>query len=121
MSLCLTAGALVVALNASEITLAWRHSVQKTIWEEVWRAQPDGVRLVEARIQGSGAGMDPPPDARLVDGFWRWTPQLPVQSEIVMRRSGATADWRICIAGQCRPMADYVPEQADPVTLERCR
>lgn len=120
MSLCLAAGALLVALGGDEITLSWRHSVQKTLWEEVWRDMPEGLRLREARVQGSGAGMDPPESARLVDGFWRWVPALPALPEVVMRRSGATADWRVCIGGQCRPMGDYLPAEADPVTLKRC-
>ena len=120
MSLCLAAGAVAVSLGTSEITLSWRHSVQKTLWEEVWRAGPDGVTLVEARIQGSGAGMEAPPDARLVDGFWRWTPQLPPQREVVMRRSGATADWQVCIAGRCRTMGEFVPPETDPVRLTAC-
>ena len=120
MSLCLVAGALSVALGASEITLSWRHSVQKTLWEEDWREEPDGLRLVEARIEGSGAGMDPPENARLENGFWRWRPALPAQERIVMRRSGATADWRVCSAGACRSMGELLPAQADPVTLQRC-
>lgn len=120
MSLCLAAGALVVALGGGDVTLRWRHSVQKTLWEEVWRDTPEGLRLLEARIEGSGAGMDPPEGARLVDGFWRWTPDLPALPEIVMRRSSATADWQVCIAGTCRPMGDYLPEDADPVVLKRC-
>jgi len=120
MSLCLAAGALVVSLGAGEITLAWRHSVQKTLWEEVWRDTPAGLVMDEARIQGSGAGMEAPPDARLVDGFWRWRPALPPQSEIVMRRSGATADWQVCVAGACRPMGAYLPRDADPVILKAC-
>ncbi|MDP3256691.1 MAG: DUF1850 domain-containing protein [Bosea sp. (in: a-proteobacteria)] len=120
MSLCLAAGALAVSLGASEITLSWRHSVQKTLWEEVWRDTPAGLVMAEARIQGSGAGMEAPPEARLADGFWRWTPQLPPQREIVMRRSGATADWQICSAGRCRPMGDYLPPEADPVILRTC-
>ena len=37
-----------------------------------------------------------------------------------MRRSGATADWRICIAGQCRPMEAYVPAEADPIVMKMC-
>ncbi len=118
--ICLAAGALVVSLGAGEVTLAWRHSVEKTLWEEVWREAPEGLRLVEARVQGSGAGMDPPEGARLSDGFWRWTPALPALREIVMRRSGATADWRVCIAGACRGMADYLPDDADPVTMRPC-
>jgi hypothetical protein len=121
MSLCLAAGALVVALGADEITLRWRHSVQKTLWEEVWRETPAGLILAEARIEGSGAGMDPPDGARLIDGFWRWTPKLPPQHEIVMRRSGATADWQVCVAGACRPMGEYLPPEADPVVLKACR
>jgi hypothetical protein len=37
-----------------------------------------------------------------------------------MRRSGATADWRICISGQCRPMEAYVPARVDPVVMKPC-
>ena len=120
MSLCLAAGALVVALGGGEITLGWRHSVQKTRWEEVWRETPGGLEIVEARVEGSGAGMDPPDGARLRDGFWRWRPALAPLREVIMRRSGATADWRICRDGACRPMSDYLPADADPVTLKIC-
>ena len=54
------------------------------------------------------------------DGFWRWHPALPPLKDVVMRRSGATADWRICMASGCRPMGDYLPADADPVTLKIC-
>ncbi len=121
MSLCLAAGAFAVSLGASQITLAWTHSVEKTAWEEDISLTPEGIVLTQARVQGSGAGMDPPPDARLVDGFWRWKPTVPPQPAIVMRRSGATADWRVCVNGTCRPMEAYVPADADPVSLRACR
>jgi hypothetical protein len=111
---------MVAPLLVSAMTLAWTHSVEKTLWEEDWRAGPAGLELVEARVQGSGAGMEPPPGARLVDGAWRWRPSLPPQVEVVMRRSGATADWRICVAGQCRSMDGYVPADADPVVMRVC-
>lgn len=120
MTLCLAAGALVVSLNSSEIVLAWRHSVQKTRWEELWRETPAGMRLVEARIESSGAGMDPPDGARLEGGFWRWAPTLPALREVVMRRSGATEDYSICRAALCRPMSDFLPAEADPATLRIC-
>lgn len=120
MSLCLAAGALVISLGTRELTLSWRHSVEKSLWEELWREAPDGLVLAEARVQGSGAGMDPPDGARLVDGFWRWRPDLPALPEVVMRRSGATADWRICIEGRCRPLGELVPPETDPVVLKRC-
>lgn len=120
MSICLLAGAVAVSLGSSEMTLRWRHSVQKTLWEEVWRETPQGLSLIEARIEGSGAGMDPPEGARLVDGFWRWHPNLPVLPKVVMRRSGATADWQICVEGTCKPSGSYLPVEADPVTLATC-
>ena len=120
MSLCLAAGALVAAEGNDEIVLAWRHSVQKTRWEEVWRATLAGIVLAEARVESSGAGMDPPDGAQLENGFWRWTPALPPQREVVMRRSGATADWQVCVRSICRPMGELLPAEADPVTLRRC-
>lgn len=120
MSICLAAGALVISLGASEITLSWRHSVEKTLWEELWRETPNGLVLAEARVQGSGAGMDPPDGARLVDGFWRWRPDLPALPEVVMRRSGATADWRACVEGRCRPLDELLPAEADPVVIRPC-
>lgn len=120
MSICLAAGALVISLGASEVTLSWRHSVQKSLWEELWRETPNGLVLAEARVQGSGAGMDPPDGARLVDGFWRWRPDLPALPEVAMRRSGATADWRVCVEGRCRPLGDLLPKDADPVVMKPC-
>ncbi|WP_230531426.1 DUF1850 domain-containing protein [Microvirga roseola] len=118
--ICLLAGSKIAPLMAGAITLAWTHSVEKIVWEEEWRAGPAGLELVEARVRGSGAGMEPPPEARLVNGAWIWHPNLPQQQEVVMRRSGATADWRICISGACRPMEAYVPAEADPVTMKVC-
>ena len=118
--ICFLAGAAVVPLMAGAMTLAWTHSVERIGWEEDWRAGPAGLELVEARVRGSGAGMEPPPEARLVGGVWVWKPALPPQREVIMRRSGATADWRVCIAGRCRPMEAYLPAGADPVVMKLC-
>ena len=118
--ICLAAGTVIAPLMAGAMTLAWTHSVEKIGWEEDWRAGPAGLELVEARVRGSGAGMEPPPDARLVNGTWAWKPALPPQRAVVMRRSGATADWRICISGRCRPMEAYLPAEADPVVMRLC-
>ena len=95
--LCLLAGTTIAPLMAGAITLAWTHSVEKILWEEDWRLEPAGLELVEARVRGRGAGMEPPPEARFVDGgLVAGGPRLPPLQEVVMRRSGATADWRIC-------------------------
>ena len=118
--ICLVAGKVVAPLMVGAMTLAWTHSVEKIVWEEDWRATPAGLEILEARVRGSGAGMDPPPGARLVHGAWAWKPAILPQQEVVMRRSGATADWRICIEGQCRPMEAYLPPDADPVVMKAC-
>jgi hypothetical protein len=118
--LCLVAGSVVASLMTDAITLAWTHSVEKIAWEEDWRAGPEGLAIEEARVRGSGAGMEPPPEGRLKDGAWAWKPDLPPLKEVVLRRSGATSDYRVCISGQCRPMASYVPAEADPVVLKVC-
>ena len=120
MMLCLVAGALSVPLLAPSATLAWTHSVEKIVWEEEWRATPAGVVLVQARVRGSGAGMDPPPEARFEGGVWTWTPKVPPQAQVLLRRSGSTADWRVCVSGTCRAMDSYVPAEADPVALSTC-
>lgn len=120
MMLCLLAGTLTVPLLAPSATLAWTHSVEKVLWEEDWRATAAGVELVEARVRGSGAGMEPPPEARLKNGVWTWRPPVPAQRQVLLRRSGATADWRICIAGTCQSMEAYLPPDADPVALTLC-
>ena len=120
--LCLATAALLVPLMTDQVTLSWRHSVEKTLWQEDWSLQPGGrIVLTQARVQGSGAGMDPPPEAIFADGFWRWTPVLPAQNQVIMRRSGATADWQVCVRNQCQGMDAFVPAEADPVVLTSCR
>lgn len=120
MMLCLLAGGVTVHLMAADITLSWRHSVEHTVWQEDWHADPAGLQLVAARIEGSGAGMEQPPDAVLKNGFWTWTPSLPLLPKVELRRSGATADWQICRANTCVAMDSLVPKDADPVVLTTC-
>jgi len=116
---CLVAGAVAVRLAAT-FTLAWTHSVEKIEWQEDWQATPAGLVLEEVRVQGSGAGMEPPDDAVREGDFYVAHPTLAPQRQIVLRRSGATADWRVCMDGSCQPMGALLPEDADPVTLTMC-
>jgi hypothetical protein len=104
MSVCFIAGQIAKTLQVTAFTLVWTHSVEKTDWQEDWRIGHDGLVLVEARIKGSGAGVDPPADARLVDGWWRWAPEPVSRSEVVLARSVAVDDWRICADGRCRTL-----------------
>jgi hypothetical protein len=104
MSLCVT-GAETLRLAVAAFTLAWTHSVEQVRWEEDWRVAPDGLILVEARVRGSGAGMEPPDGARLEDGWWAYAPELPPRPELVLAASGATeGGWSLCAAGRCREL-----------------
>ena len=118
MSLCVLAGGKTVVMAVSAFTLAWTHSVEKTGWEEDWRATPAGLHLVEARVQGSGAGMEPPEGAQLADGWWRWKPALPPQQRLVLAASGATVSgWSLCGGGTCIALGNAAGE---PVVIAPC-
>ena len=122
MSVCFVAGSITKALQVTAFTLVWTHSVEKTDWQEDWRVADDGLTLVEARIKGSGAGIDPPPDARLIDGWWRWTPAPVSRDEVVLGPSGAAGDWRICVDGRCRTLSDILGASAgaNPTRMRSC-
>ena len=117
VSLCV-AGAASLHLAVAAFTLGWTHSVERLRWEEDWAVTPAGLVLVEARVQGSGAGMEPDPDARLVEGWWRWRPARPPQPALVLAASGATGGgWTLCAAGECRTLGAAAGE---PVHLSAC-
>ena len=75
--LCLAAAAIPVALPLQAFTLAWTHSIGKIRWEEDYRLAGGRIELVEARIRGHGAGMEPPEGLVLKNGVWHYTPRLP--------------------------------------------
>jgi hypothetical protein len=118
--LCITAGTKAFQIAVMGFTLAWTHSVERTAWQEDWRIEDHRLLLVQSRVKGSGAGMEPGPGAVLRDGFWQWRPALAPVSEIVLARSGATADWSFCVAGSCRSMGELVGSAGDPVRLGPC-
>ena len=121
VGICLVAAGTVVHLGVSSLTLAWTHSVEKIRWEEDYRATPAGLLVVEDRLQGTGAGMEPPPDATFDGKWWRYHATIGPQPQVILRRSGMTVgDWQVCIKGVCKPMGDYVGEKADPVVMELC-
>jgi hypothetical protein len=122
MGLCIAAGGTVLKAYAgiAAFTLAWTHSVQKTEWEEDWRIVDNRLAIVEARVQGTGAGMEPPPDSQFDGHFWRWAPRVAPLAQVVLRRSGATDDWRLCVDGTCGPLSAVLPADADPVVLSAC-
>jgi len=120
--LCLSAGAIAVALALEAFTLTWVHSAQKSDIQEDWRVEAAGLRVIETRIKGSAAGYDPPPDAVLADGWWRYDPRLPLLPEVKLARSSAIADWQLCADGRCKPISGYLPgaEPGTPLAMRPC-
>ncbi|MBW8903301.1 MAG: DUF1850 domain-containing protein [Bradyrhizobium sp.] len=122
MSLCLASAGVLKTLSIAAFTLVWTHSVEKVEWQEDWRVTANGLELVQARVKGSGAGMEPPPEARLVDGWFQWQPKRGPMPEVLLGNSGAAGEWRLCTGGECRPLSIVLgtPTGANPTTMRAC-
>jgi hypothetical protein len=116
--LCLAAGAISAVLAVEGFTLAWMHSIEKIRWEEDWRIEGKALVLTEARIRGSGAGMEPPEGSVLRNGVWHYRPPLPPQTVLRLTHSPYTAGYTLCTPTVCRPLADHLPGIADNVVVE---
>lgn len=122
LSLCLISAGVTRTLALAAFTLVWTHSIEKIDWQEDWRVTPHGLELVEARVKGSGAGMEPPPDARLVDGWFQWQPKPVPRPEVVLGNSGLAGEWRLCRDGKCRTLSDILghPVGVHTTTMRAC-
>ncbi|MDZ4251181.1 MAG: DUF1850 domain-containing protein [Sulfuritalea sp.] len=118
MSLCLAAGALAASLAIESFTLSWIHSIEKIRWEEDWRIVGHSLVLTEARVRGSGAGMEPPAGSVLKNGVWHYRPQLPPQAVLRLTHSPYTAGYTLCTPTVCRPLADHLPGLEDHALIE---
>jgi hypothetical protein len=106
LSLCLASAGVVKLLPIAAFTLVWTHSVEKIAWQEDWRVGPQGLELIQARVKGSGAGMEPPAEARLVNGWFQWRPKRGPLPEVVLGNSGAAGEWQLCSGGNCRTLSE---------------
>lgn len=116
--ICLAAGALTAALQLPAFTLAWNHSIEKIRWEEHYRVAGNRLVLDEARIRGSGAGMEPPPDARFEHGVWHYRPHLPPLEHLRLTHSPYTAGYEICTAKGCRELAALLPGMPEVAVVD---
>jgi hypothetical protein len=117
-ALCILAAGKASVVAASLFTLSWEHSVEKVRWEEDWRVTPAGLEIVEARVKGSGAGMEPPEGSTLVDGWWVYAPVIGPVPELVLAASGATSQgWLLCTHDDCMTLGAAAIE---PVRLAPC-
>jgi len=120
---CLFVGQTLRAfVPAVAFTLGWTHSIEKTRWEEDWRVVDDGLMLVEARIEGSGAGMEPPDGAVLRDGVWHYAPHPGLHDSVSLAVSPFAQPYRFCVDAGCRPLAELARIDAPfaIVRIERC-
>lgn len=118
MSICILAAGKTTLLAGAAFTLSWTHSVEKTQWEENWKATSAGLELVAARVKGSGAGMDPPEGSVLKDGWWTYAPNIKPQSRLVLAASGATeGGWKLCAPGGCVTIGE---EPGEPAVVTAC-
>ena len=116
--LCLSAGAVLASLAIDAFTLTWIHSIEKIRWEEDWRIEDRTLVLTEARIRGSGAGMEPAAGAILRDGVWHYRPELPPQVVLRLAHSPHAGGYTLCSPTLCRPLADYLPGLAPYSMIE---
>lgn len=119
-ALCLAAGTFHVSLPVTSFTLRWQHSIEKVEWAEDYELAGPWLHLSQARIRGSGAGMEPPPDAVLSNGVWRYRLEDPWRREVVLARSEFVADYELCIQGICHALSRWVPVSAGATTLTAC-
>jgi hypothetical protein len=118
MSLCLAAGAVAASLAIDSFTLSWIHSIEKIRWEEDWRIEGRALMITEARIRGSGAGMEPPVGAVLKNGVWHYRPALPPQAVLRLSHSPHAGGYTLCTATLCRPLADHLPGLDNNAVIE---
>ncbi|WP_299839490.1 DUF1850 domain-containing protein [uncultured Jannaschia sp.] len=97
-------GATLLHLAAPDFTLRWTHSVERTEWVERWTVAGDHLTLRSAAVRGSGAGMEPGPDAVLRDGWWVSPGGLDVPALHLAASGATTGGWTLCADGTCREL-----------------
>ena len=112
------------AHEAHAFSLEWTHSIEKTQWLEHWEvvaARQPHLRLLRARIEASGAGMEIPDNAVFRNGGYEY-PVNQDLSSVTLSHSPFTAQAKLCVGERCRPLADWLPglPPIQAVTLSAC-
>ena len=108
LCIALLFGSSIRVLPTDHMTLRWVHTVEKRPWEEDYRVSGGGLRIDEARVKTSGAGMDPPRDAIWKAGWWRYRPTTGVLPELVLANSEYAPGYTLCWADTCRLLSEFV-------------
>ena len=112
-------------IPGQHFTLGWTHSIEKIRWEEDYTVHPRSqeparLSLDSARVQGSGAGMEPPKDAKLVKGWYVYAPTTPLPPALRLTRSPYTPDYTLCADGQCHPMSHWLASDGGITLMWAC-
>ena len=120
IGLCLgLAGVVWAQVPTADFTLAWTHTIEKIRWEEDYRVTPDGLLLGEARVKGSGAGMEIPDGAELRDGTWHYQRQMSPLQPLRVGRTPEAGDSQLCFDQRCHALSEWLgPPKADRPALE---
>ncbi|MDP3325307.1 MAG: DUF1850 domain-containing protein [Hydrogenophaga sp.] len=116
-----------VFVPAERFTLAWTPSIEKVRWEEDYAVvatgvagQPPVLQALGARVRGSAAGMEPPDDAVLRNGWYEYTPRMWTPQGLRLTRSPYTADYAWCVGGRCELLAQWLPSDGGVTLLTPC-
>jgi hypothetical protein len=116
-----------VFVPGEHFTLAWMHSIEKVRWEEDYEVQagrapgsPPVLRALTARVRGSAAGMEPPDDAVLRNGWYEYTPRTWSPQGLRLTRSAFTADYDWCTASGCVSLGSLLPSDGGITLLTPC-
>ena len=115
-----------VFVPVEHFTLAWIHSIEKVRWEEDYAVLPTSpgskpiLKAVAARIKGSAAGMEPPADAKLKNGWYEYQPTIHEPAELRLSRSFFTADYEWCMRGSCQPMSALMASDGGVTLVRAC-
>lgn len=110
MSFCLGVAfvSVLAVIPAERVTLAWEHSVEKIRWEEDYVVRIGRLELMEARVKGSGAGMEVPEGAVLRDGWWHYRPTDKLPGKVTLTRSTYVKDYELCWGQRCRTLTEIL-------------
>lgn len=117
-----------VFVPGERFTLAWTHSIEKVRWEEDYAVAPPAepgqapvLLALTARVRGSAAGMEPPPDAVLREGWFEYTPPITTPAVLRLTRSEFTADYELCTNSGCHPMSHWLASDGNLTLLSACK
>ena len=110
----------LLATLPDRVTLAWQHSVEKVRWEEDYVASEGMLVLTEARIKGTGAGMEMPTDAVLANGSWHYKPRLAALPKIYISNSELPLGYDVCWNQRCTPLRAMIGAENRLLALIPC-